>query len=122
MLNNSLQLEIQEIREVLLCIFGCLYDRDKINQVKYGLNARQKDSIANAMEIIDLTVKKDIGRQFNTIFEAIDINQRCSSLRSLFTEKQFEKIEHILGRILSEKPIHYYSWTKACTMYVSKKV
>ena len=120
-LNSSLHLEIQEIREVLLCLFGCLYDREKINQVKYGLNASHKGSVANAMEIIELTVKKDIGRQFNTMFETTTIEQRCTALRSLFTEKQFGQVEHILTRILSEKPVLYYNWTKACSLYISKK-
>ena len=120
-LNNSLNHEIQEIREILLCIFGCLYDREKINKAKNGLNAKHKDSLANALEIIELTVKKDIGRNFNILFETIDVEQRCTALRSLFTEKQFGEIEQILVRILSEKPIHYYNWTKACSMYISKK-
>lgn len=120
-LNSSLQLEIQEIRETLLCLFGCMYDREKINQVKFGLNARQKESVANAMEIIELTVKKDIGRQFNTMFEIAGIEERCMALRSLFTEKQFKQVEHILGRILSEKPVEYYNWTKAYSLYISKK-
>lgn len=120
-LNSSLQHEVQEIREILLCLFGCMYDREKMNQVKYGLNTKQKDSIANAMEIIELTVKKDVGRQFNTLFETNGIEQRCNALRSLFPEKQFEEVGHILGRILSEKPIHYYNWTKAYSLYISKK-
>lgn len=120
-LNSSLHYEIQEIREILLCLFGCIYDREKINQVKNGLNMKHKESIANAMEIIELTVKKDIGKQFNTMFETTSIEQRCTALRSLFTENQFGQVEHILGRILSEKPIQYYDWTKACSMYISKK-
>ena len=120
-LNNSLQLELQEIREVLLCVFGCMYDREKMNQVKYGLDASHKESIANAMEIVELLVKKDIGRQFNTMFEKTSIEQRCAALKSLFTEKQFGEIENILGRILSEKPIQYYNWTKAYSLYISKK-
>ena len=120
-LNNSLQLELQEIREVLLCVFGCMYDREKINRAKYGLNASHKESIANAMEIVELLVKKDIGRQFNTMFEKTTIEQRCAALRSLFTQRQFAEIEHILGRILSEKPIQYYNWTKAYSLYISKK-
>ena len=120
-LNNSLNQEIQDIREILLCLFGCLYDREKINQAKNGLNAKHKDSVANALEIIELTVKKDIGRNFNILFETIDVEQRCIALRSLFTEKQFSGLEQILGRILSEKPIHYYNWTKAFSMYISKK-
>lgn len=120
-LNSSLHQEIQEIREILLCLFGCMYDREKMNQVKHGLNTSHKESIANAMEIIELTVKKDIGRQFNTMFETMSIEQRCIALRALFTEKQFSRVEHILGRILSEKPILYYNWTKAFSLYISKK-
>jgi hypothetical protein len=121
LLNNSLQYELQEIREVLLSAFGCMYDREKINQAKHGLNATHKESIANAMEIVELLVKKDIGRQFNTMFEKTTVEQRCAALKSLFTEKQFAEIEQILGRILSEKPIQYYNWTKACSLYISKK-
>jgi ATP/ADP translocase len=120
-LSTSLNQEIQNIREVLLCLFGCLYDRDKISRVKNGLNARHKDSIANALEIVELTVKKDIGRQFNMLFETIDVDQRCNALRTLFTNSQFGEVGQILDRILSEKPIQYYNWTKACSMYISKK-
>jgi ATP:ADP antiporter, AAA family len=120
-LNSSLHHEIQEIREILLCLFECMYDREKINRAKFGLNAKSKESIANAMEIIELTVKKDIARNFNILFDETSIDHRCQALRSLFTEKRFVEIESILARILSEKPINYQAWTKACSMYFSKK-
>jgi hypothetical protein len=97
-----------------------VYDREKMNQVKYGLSVKG-DSTANAMEIIELTVKKDIGRLFNTLFEGTSVEQRCESLRALFADGEFRHIDQILSRILSEKPIDYYSWTKACSMYISKK-
>lgn len=120
-LNSSIKYEIQEIREILLCLFECMYDKEKINQAKFGLNGKHKESIANAMEIIELTVKKDIGRNFNILFDVTTVDQRCLALRSLFTEKQFAEVENILARILSEKPITYQSWTKACSLYFSKK-
>lgn len=120
-LGSSLHYELHEIREILLCLFGCIYDREKINHAKYGLDTSHKESIANAMEIIELTVKKDIGRQFNTMFETTSIEQRCASLSSLFTTSEFNRLEPVLERILSERPVNYYNWTKACTMYISKK-
>ena len=120
-LNNSIHNEIQEIRELLLCLFECMYDRQKINQVKYALNANQREAIANAMEIIELTVKKDIGKNFSKMFETSNIEQRCIALRSLLTEKQSGKIEQVLTKVLSEKPIFYLDWTKACSLYISKK-
>jgi ATP/ADP translocase/HEAT repeat protein len=121
LLNNSIHNEIEEIRELLLCLFECMYDRKKINQVKYALNTKQREGIANAMEIIELTVKKDIGRNFTKMFETTNIEQRCIALRSLLTEKQSEKIEQLLTKVLSEKPIFYLDWTKACSLYISKK-
>jgi len=120
-LNHSIHNEIQEIRELLLCLFECMYDRQKINQVKYALNANQREAIANAMEIIELTVKKDIGKNFSKMFETSNIEQRCIALRSLLTEKQSGKIEQVLTKVLSEKPIFYLDWTKACSLYISKK-
>ena len=120
-LNSSLHHEVQDIREILLCLFECMYDREKINEAKFGLNGKHKESIANAMEIIELTVKKDIGRNFNILFDVTTIEQRCLALRSLFTEKQFAEVESILARILSERPITFQSWTKACSLYFSKK-
>jgi hypothetical protein len=120
-LGSSLHYEIHEIREILLCLFGCMYDREKINHAKYGLDTSHKESIANAMEIIELTVKKDIGRLFNTMFETTSIEQRLVSLSSLFTTREFNRVEPVLEKILSEKPVNYYNWTKACTMYISKK-
>lgn len=120
-LNSSLHHEVHDIREILLCLFECMYDREKINEAKFGLNGKHKESIANAMEIIELTVKKDIGRNFNILFDVTTIEQRCLALRSLFTEKQFAEVESILARILSEKPITFQNWTKACSLYFSKK-
>lgn len=120
-LGSSLHYEIHEIREILLCLFGCMYDREKINQAKYGLDTSHRETIANAMEIIELTVKKDIGRQFNAMFETTSIEQRCVSLSSLFTTSEFNRVQPVLERILSERPVNYYNWTKACTMYISKK-
>ena len=120
-LHNSLYYEIQNIREILLYLFGCMYDRQKMNQVKYGLSARGVESSANAMEIIELTVRKDIARLFNTLFEGTSVEQRCESLRALLADAEFNQANQVLTRILSEKPIDYYSWTKACSLYFSKK-
>ena len=118
---NSLNIELLEIRNVLLSIFGCLYDHEKIFKIRQGLDMKQKDSIANAMELIEVTVKKELAAKFNTLYEAVDIDQKCYSLKSLFPHEAIQKVEDILDRILEEKPITFTSWTKAYSMYVSKK-
>lgn len=118
---NSLSIELLEIRNVLLSVFGCLYDHEKIFKIKQGLDMKKKDSIANAMELIEVTVKKDLASKFNMLYEPADIDQKCYMLKSLFPHDAIQKAEEILDRILEEKPIYFTSWTKAYSMYVSKK-
>jgi hypothetical protein len=120
-LRSSLNLEVQEIRDLLLCLFACMFDRIKMNQAKHGLESNINENMANAMEIIELTVKKDIARYFNTMFETTSLEHRCDSLRSLLKEIEFEHIDDIIGRILVEKPIQYLDWTKACSLYITRK-
>jgi hypothetical protein len=118
---NSLNIELLEIRNVLLGVFGCLYDHDKIFKIRQGLDMKKKDSIANAMELIEVTVKKDLASKFNLLFESADIEQKCYMLKSLFPHEAIQKAEEILDRILEEKPIYFTSWTKAYSMYISKE-
>ena len=121
-LESSINLEIQDIRDILLCLFGCMYNRVKMNQVRKGLDSNQNEHIANAMEIIELTIKKDLGQYFNSMFETTSIEHRCDALRSLLKDLEFHNIDHILVRVLTEKPIQYQNWTKACSLYISKKL
>ena len=121
LLFNSIQMELVEIRELLLDLFGFLYDRERINKVRFGLNIRKKETVANALEVIETMVKKDIAVPFNNLYEQTSVEQRCDALRSLFLKKEFEKVEHIILNILSEKPINYHYWTKACSLYLTRK-
>lgn len=120
-LRSSLQLEIQEIRDVVLALFACMYDRVKMNQAKHGLESNQNENVANAMEIIELTIRKDIGRYFNTMFENTSLEHRCDALRVLLKDINFNGVDDIITRVLQEKPIRYLDWTKACSLYITRK-
>jgi ATP:ADP antiporter, AAA family len=120
LLINALNLEILEIRNVLLSLFGCLYDHENIFKIKQGLDMKKKESVANAMEVIEVTVKKDLASKFNILFEPTDIEHRCSSLKIFLPTEPMKHTDEILNRILEEKPIHFMSWTKAYSLYVSK--
>jgi ATP:ADP antiporter, AAA family len=118
---SAVEIELQEIRELLLCLFAIVYDRRQIKKVRNGLNANQRSSIANAMEIIEVTVRKDIGRYFNLIFEDVPIDRKTDALKVLNMNISFNDNTQVLKRILSEQPIDFHNWTKACSLYISKK-
>jgi ATP/ADP translocase len=121
LLNSSLNIELTEIRNVLICLFGCLYDHEKAFKIKQGLDMKKKESVANSMELIDMIVKKELAIPFNKLYEPTDIEYRSNSLKSFLPPDKVSQAQDILSKILEEKPISYNVWTKACSMYISKK-
>lgn len=120
-INSSLNIELIEIRNIMICLFGCLYDHEKAFKIKQGLDMKKKENVANAMEVIEMTVKKDLAMPFNLLYEPADIEHRYNSLRNFLTPDQVHYAQDIFSKILTERPIFYNAWTKASTMYISKK-
>ena len=120
-INSSLSIELTEIRNILICLFGCLYDHEKAFKIKQGLDMKKKENVANAMELLEVTVKKELATPFNLLYEPGDIEQRYNSLKNFLPKERIQQTETILTKILAERPIHYNAWTKASTMYISKK-
>jgi len=121
LINSSLNIELIEIRNILICLFGCLYDHEKAFKIKQGLDMKKKESVANAMELIDMIVKKELAIPFNKLYEPADIEYRSNSLKNFLPPDKVSQTQEILSKILEEKPISYNVWTKACSMYISKK-
>ena len=119
--NSSLNIELIEIRGILICLFGCLYDHEKAFKIKQGLEMKKKENVANAMEVIEMTVKKELAMPFNLLYEPAEIEHRYNSLRNFLSHDDLELTEDIFSKILTEKPIFYNAWTKASTIYISKK-
>lgn len=120
-ISSSLNIELTEIRNILICLFGCLYDHEKAFKIKQGLEMKKKENVANAMELLEMTVKKELAMLFNLLYETGDTDHRYNALKSFLPAERIEKADMILSRILAERPIAYNAWTKASTMYISKK-
>jgi len=120
-INSSLNIELAEIRNILISLFACLYDHEKAFKIKQGLEMKNKENVANAMELLEITVKKEFAMPFNFLYEPGDIEQRLNSLKSFLPVEKIGQAEYVLSKILTEKPILYNTWTKASTLYISKK-
>ena len=121
LLASSLELELVNLRDTLLYIFALLYDKEKIKDVRSAFKSGNKEAIANAMEIIEMTVRKDAAYHFNLIFESSDIDHKTYALRKLYPSSFFATIENVLICILGTGDFKYNYWTKACSIYTSKK-
>lgn len=119
---GSLQLELNQTRETLLFLFAFIYDRQKISKIKAAIEINKKETNANAIELVDMTVKKEFANPFNAAFERGDLEHRCALLKNLFPKDIFTDIEAIISDILADQKIMYNSWTKTCSLYFSKKL
>jgi ATP:ADP antiporter, AAA family len=68
-----------------------------------------------------MKVKKEFANPFNAAFEQGDLEHRCALLRNLFPKDLFPGIETIIAEILRDKKLFYNNWSKACSLYVSRK-
>lgn len=118
---GSLQLELIQMRETLLFLFSFIYDREKISKVKAAIEINKKETNANAIELVDMTVKKEFANPFNAAFEHGDLEYRCDLLKGLFPKNLYPDIETIIADILDDKKTAYNTWTKTCSLYFSKK-
>ena len=118
---GSLQLELTQVRETLLFLFSFLYEREKISKIKTAIEINKKESNANAMELVDMTVKKEFANPFSAAFEHGDLEHRCGLLRSIFPKDIFPGIDSVINELLVDKNLFYNNWSKACSLYVSKQ-
>ncbi|MBA2745419.1 MAG: hypothetical protein H0U44_04260 [Flavisolibacter sp.] len=120
-LSTSLELELVSLRDSLLYIFASLYNREQIKDVRTAFNTGGKEQVANAMEIIEMTVKKETAFLFNTIFEPSELQEKIYALRKLYPMSFFRNVENVLSAILKQEDFMYDKWTTACSLYTTKK-
>ena len=118
---NAMQIELTDLRDALLNLFSLLYDRYKISKVRAAYLTGKKVNILNALEIIEMIVRKDIALHFNVINEPGEISNRMAELHKLYPDPFFKKVEHILINILGDDKYSYHYWTMACSLYTSKQ-
>lgn len=118
---GSLQLELSSIRETLLFLFSFLYDREKISKIKAAIEINKKETNANAIELVDMTVKKEFANPFNAAFEQGDLEHRCALLKNIFPKDIYHEIDSILEEVLMDKKLFYNNWTKASSLYTTKR-
>jgi HEAT repeat protein len=118
---GSLQLELNQIRETLLFLFSFIYDREKIGKIKAAIEINKKETNANAIELVDMTVKKEFANPFNAAFEQGDLEHRCDLLKGLFPKNLYPDTDAIISDILADKMTLYNNWSKTCSLYYSKK-
>jgi regulator of RNase E activity RraB len=116
LLKQALNLELVAYRNVLLNLFSFMYPSDKINQVRNAFQLNKKDGVANALEIIDVTVAKDLAQKFIAIYDTAAIHYKVLEVKKSFGAIGFT-MHDWFSEVLNPETIKYNSWTKSCAVY-----
>jgi ATP/ADP translocase len=114
-LSDALMLELNEIRDSMLLLFSFVYDKEKMIKARNAFQLNKKESIANALEIVEIAVPKEISLRFITAFEPSDVKDRCNALKPYF--KELLTYESIIDDILNNRTHYFHRWTKATALH-----
>jgi ATP/ADP translocase len=113
---RALQLELEGIRNRCLWLFSFLYDTEKVQKAKSGFELNIKESIANAIELIQLSVPKEFAIPFCMIFENGTVSDKCAQLQRTVHDSIVSEAS-LVKNILFDVDYTFNSWTKACVLY-----
>jgi hypothetical protein len=116
---RALQTELNDIKENCLDLFSLLYDEEKIRRVKAGFEINTRESIANALELVLVSVPKHFGLPFIQVFENSDIRDKYIQLQKTVQGSSLSK-DAVIKNILFDVDYNYNSWTKSCVLYILK--
>lgn len=114
-LADALYLELNDIRDSLLLLFSFVYNKEKMIKAKNAFAMKKRENIANALEVIEIEVPKEISLKFNKIFEPGTIGDKCNEMQAYFKENL--AYEAIITEVLDSKQYHYHRWTKAAALH-----
>lgn len=119
-MNNSLQLELNTIRDTILNLFTFIYSTEHIEEVRQAFIIDENHRLANAFELLEMNVSKHHAHIFALLFEKEDLDHRLARL-SLPEGKPIRELQDVFYGVLDNKQFDYMDWTKSCSLYTGKK-
>lgn len=117
---DALILELKNIRTICLELFLFLYDEKLMSKAKTGFKDSNKDSIANALELIEMSTPKEISTLFSILFENSTIQDKCLHLNAVYPQPHLDEVI-VYKNILFDINYKFSNWTKSCVLYSAKK-
>lgn len=112
---QALDNEMNGIRRRLLLLLSFVYDRSVMVRVRDHLHVRSTLHMANAIEILELTLDPQLARRVVPIFEEMQNDHATGPLTPLYAPEQG------LRDVISDPAGGHTAWTKACAVQLCMK-
>jgi hypothetical protein len=115
LLIRSLEIELDELKESVLSLLSFLYGREYTDRIRQGFAAKKKESIANAIELIEIVIPKEFSAPLIYLYEQTEVFRFISPLNDKKENKS--NLQSICNDILTNKKAGFNNWTQACCLY-----
>jgi len=109
--------ELQLVIRHLFNILSLLYDADSMRRIEQNLEKNTKESVALAMEMIDILLDENLKALISPLIDQIPIAEKLAKLQNLFPQQRFKKSINRLKNIIYYDFSKLNRWVKACAIH-----
>jgi ATP:ADP antiporter, AAA family len=120
LLVNAINIELYQLKKRLLLLLSFIYDPTDILQAYEAMERNKKEKTANAFEILDVLVSKDLSSVIMPLLEDFPLNQLVRLLNSRFPQRKFTVQQYLPMLFTATETPSLNVWTRAVALYVVK--
>jgi HEAT repeat protein len=122
LLINALEVELLHLKKRLLLLLSYIYDSNDVLQVWESLQLKDKEKRANALEVLDVLVAKELSSVILPLLEDFPLSQQVKILTARFPQKKLTMTEY-LQKLINRQAVPVVNiWTQAVSLYVVRKL
>ncbi|MBK5279178.1 MAG: HEAT repeat domain-containing protein [Bacteroidia bacterium] len=117
-LKEALKEEIRDNYDHLSLLLSLLYDSESVQLVKENIETGSPDSIAYALELLDLFVDQDLKPKLIPLLDESKIEDKLEKLQTYFPRESYNPVQ-VINYILNRDFNYNNRWTKLCAVHAS---
>jgi HEAT repeat protein len=122
LLISALEIELHHLKKRLLLLLSYIYDSNDVLQVWESLQMANKEKRANALEILDVLVAKELSSIILPFLEDFSISQQVKIFNTRFPQKKLS-VTAYLQKLINRQEVPVVNiWTQAISLYVVRQL
>ncbi|HEY8934254.1 MAG TPA: hypothetical protein VIM65_03505, partial [Cyclobacteriaceae bacterium] len=117
-LREALQEEVADNYDQIIMLLSIIYDPESVQLVRENLESGEPDSIAFAMELLDLFIDQELKPKLFPLLDQTSTQQKLETLQLFYPRENYTAIQSI-NYILNRDFNLNNRWTKACAIHAT---
>ena len=117
-LKEALREEIKDNYDHITLLLSLLYDTESVQLVKENIDTGTPDSIAYALELLDLFVDQDLKPKLIPLLDESKVSDKLEKLQTYFPRESYNPVQ-VINYILNRDFNYNNRWSKLCAVYTS---